>query len=237
MIFMVLVGGIGTFEGAILGAVIFFADRDVVRRDGRLVPGRAGRRGAVVRAGCCPRASGAPSRAAPACGCCRSATGSTSALADQGKETNRMLFGKTIVVTGVASGIGARTAELCAHLGADIIGIDVREPPARPLCRLHQGRPLVGQAGVDAIVEAAAAAGSMRCCNVAGLSGAPAQRPNSGGQFLRAAGAERGGGAAHPAGRRHRQCRLDRRLWLARQSQSRQADGGSRGFPRRRGAC
>jgi len=41
-----------------------------------------------------------------------------------------MLYGKTIVITGVSSGIGARTAELAAHLGADIVGIDVRPPPA-----------------------------------------------------------------------------------------------------------
>ena len=40
-----------------------------------------------------------------------------------------MLFGKTIVITGAASGIGARTAELAAHMGADVSGIDVREPP------------------------------------------------------------------------------------------------------------
>ncbi|MFL5016016.1 MAG: coniferyl-alcohol dehydrogenase, partial [Rhizobium sp.] len=39
-----------------------------------------------------------------------------------------MLFGKTILVTGVASGIGARTAELAAHMGAEVIGVDVREP-------------------------------------------------------------------------------------------------------------
>ena len=39
-----------------------------------------------------------------------------------------MLFGKTILITGVASGIGARTAELAGHLGADVIGVDVREP-------------------------------------------------------------------------------------------------------------
>ena len=38
-----------------------------------------------------------------------------------------MLFGKTILITGVASGIGARTAELAGHLGADVIGVDVRE--------------------------------------------------------------------------------------------------------------
>ncbi|MEK1893355.1 MAG: coniferyl-alcohol dehydrogenase [Rhizobium sp.] len=39
-----------------------------------------------------------------------------------------MLFGKTILITGVASGIGARTSELAGHLGADVIGVDVREP-------------------------------------------------------------------------------------------------------------
>lgn len=39
-----------------------------------------------------------------------------------------MLFGKTILVTGVASGIGARTAELAGQMGADVIGVDVREP-------------------------------------------------------------------------------------------------------------
>ncbi|MGZ2385196.1 NAD(P)-dependent dehydrogenase (short-subunit alcohol dehydrogenase family) [Rhizobium brockwellii] len=39
-----------------------------------------------------------------------------------------MLFGKTILVTGVASGIGARTAELAGQMGAEVIGVDVREP-------------------------------------------------------------------------------------------------------------
>ncbi|ENN89752.1 short-chain dehydrogenase/reductase SDR [Rhizobium freirei PRF 81] len=39
-----------------------------------------------------------------------------------------MLFGKTILITGVASGIGARTAELAGQMGADVIGVDVREP-------------------------------------------------------------------------------------------------------------
>ena len=41
-----------------------------------------------------------------------------------------MLFGKTILVTGVASGIGARTAELAGQIGADVIGVVVREPPS-----------------------------------------------------------------------------------------------------------
>ena len=44
-----------------------------------------------------------------------------------------MLFGKTILITGVASGIGARTAELAGQLGADVIGADLREPSG------HQG--------------------------------------------------------------------------------------------------
>ena len=43
-----------------------------------------------------------------------------------------MLLGKTIVITGISSGIGARIGELALALGADIIGVDVN-PPARPL--------------------------------------------------------------------------------------------------------
>lgn len=42
-----------------------------------------------------------------------------------------MLTGKTLVITGVSSGIGARTAELAIAQGADVIGIDMRDPPAR----------------------------------------------------------------------------------------------------------
>lgn len=41
-----------------------------------------------------------------------------------------MLNGKTIIITGVSSGIGARTAELAIAQGADVIGIDMRDPPA-----------------------------------------------------------------------------------------------------------
>ena len=43
-----------------------------------------------------------------------------------------MLLGKIIAVTGAASGIGARTAEVCASLGADVIGID-RVAHAKPV--------------------------------------------------------------------------------------------------------
>lgn len=85
-----------------------------------------------------------------------------------------MLFGKTIVVTGVASGIGARTAELCAHLGADIIGIDVR----------NAGTNLAGFIKGDLSTPAGIAEIATRLpgrfdalCNIAGLSGKPGASP------------------------------------------------------------
>ena len=80
-----------------------------------------------------------------------------------------MLFGKTILVTGVASGIGARTAELAAQLGADVIGVDVR-PPARPV-----GEFIAADLGSPAAIEALVARLPSRLdalCNVAGVSGA-----------------------------------------------------------------
>lgn len=39
-----------------------------------------------------------------------------------------MLNNRTIVITGVASGIGRKTAELAAAAGAKVIGIDIRAP-------------------------------------------------------------------------------------------------------------
>jgi len=91
-----------------------------------------------------------------------------------------MLFGKTIVVTGVASGIGARTAEVCAQLGAEIVGIDVKEPVAK-LAGFVQG-DLGTQAGIDAIVPRLP--GRIDAlCNVAGLSGAPGAAPTVGVNF------------------------------------------------------
>lgn len=39
-----------------------------------------------------------------------------------------MVFGKTIVITGVSSGIGARAAQLALQSGADVIGLDIDEP-------------------------------------------------------------------------------------------------------------
>ena len=79
-----------------------------------------------------------------------------------------MLFGKTIVVTGVSSGIGARTAELAGSLGADIIGVDQREPRWPPATFLK-----ADLASVEAIAELVGRL-PLRVdalCNVAGVSG------------------------------------------------------------------
>jgi len=79
-----------------------------------------------------------------------------------------MLFGKTIVVTGVSSGIGQRTAELAAHMGADVIGIDVVQPKHN-IGTFLEG-DLSTQAGVDAIIQSLPN-DIDGLCNVAGVSG------------------------------------------------------------------
>jgi NAD(P)-dependent dehydrogenase (short-subunit alcohol dehydrogenase family) len=79
-----------------------------------------------------------------------------------------MLYGKTIVITGISSGIGARTAELAAQLGADIIGID-RRMPETAMESFIEG-DLSTQAGVDDIVEHLPPRFDA-LCNVAGVSG------------------------------------------------------------------
>jgi NAD(P)-dependent dehydrogenase (short-subunit alcohol dehydrogenase family) len=79
-----------------------------------------------------------------------------------------MLLGKTIVVTGIASGIGARIGELASALGAEVIGVDVKAPAwplgafvaadlASPTAGAELARALPGR--IDAL------------CNVAGVSG------------------------------------------------------------------
>ena len=85
-----------------------------------------------------------------------------------------MLLGKTIVVTGSASGIGARTAELCAQLGADVIGVDRAEGGPRLAGFVR------GDLGTEAGITAIAAQLPSRfdaLCNIAGLSGAPGAAP------------------------------------------------------------
>jgi len=78
-------------------------------------------------------------------------------------------FGKTILITGVGSGIGARTAELAGQLGAEVIGIDLR-PPAHQVGMFLEA-DLGSSSSIDAVV--ARLPGRLDAlCNVAGVSGA-----------------------------------------------------------------
>jgi NAD(P)-dependent dehydrogenase (short-subunit alcohol dehydrogenase family) len=79
-----------------------------------------------------------------------------------------MLYGKTIVITGISSGIGARTAELALQLGAEVIGIDRREP-AVPIASFIEG-DLSSSGGVKDIVTHLPQRFDA-LCNVAGVSG------------------------------------------------------------------
>ncbi len=79
-----------------------------------------------------------------------------------------MLLGKTILVTGVASGIGARTAELAMASGADVIGID-RRAPASPVGAFLEGD--LGSADGVAALAGRLPARIDALCNVAGVSG------------------------------------------------------------------
>ena len=81
-----------------------------------------------------------------------------------------MLFGKTIVVTGISSGIGARVGELAVALGADVIGVDIKEP-ARPFDAFIRA-DISSARGVAEIAEALPARFDA-LCNVAGVSGMP----------------------------------------------------------------
>ena len=157
MIFMALVGGLGTFEGALIGAVIFFAIEALFGAAGVwyliglgatalafalfLPRGLWGwvetSFGLNLSAGRIPPASSARSneRTPERKGASQPITKHVAprVAAPQSKEGSKpMLFGKIIVVTGVSSGIGARFGQLALALGADVIGLDVNAP-ASPL--------------------------------------------------------------------------------------------------------
>ena len=75
MILMALVGGLGTFEGPILGALFFFLVQNEFGENGVWYMAGSGRRSPSCSRCSCRAASGASSRRAPASGFCRSAIG------------------------------------------------------------------------------------------------------------------------------------------------------------------
>lgn len=84
-----------------------------------------------------------------------------------------MLQGKTLIVTGAASGIGAATAALLASQGARVLSVDINRP-ATPVGEFFQA-DLSSQASIDRLVEALPA-GAHGLANIAGL---PPTRPAS----------------------------------------------------------
>jgi NAD(P)-dependent dehydrogenase (short-subunit alcohol dehydrogenase family) len=79
-----------------------------------------------------------------------------------------MLLGKTLVITGISSGIGARVGELAIALGADVVGIDVK-PPATPLGAFVEADIGSPQAIADLVERLPRRIDAL--CNVAGVSG------------------------------------------------------------------
>lgn len=76
------------------------------------------------------------------------------------------LQGKTCVVTGCASGIGAKTCELLKQAGATVIGVD-RNPPAANVDRFFKA-DLSEPASIDALI-AELPTGAHALLNIAGL--------------------------------------------------------------------
>ena len=82
-----------------------------------------------------------------------------------------MLKGKTIIVTGAASGIGAATAALVSSQGAEVISVDINAPRAQ-VGRFMQA-DLTDKLSIDRLV-AALPSGAHGLANIAGL---PPTRP------------------------------------------------------------
>jgi NAD(P)-dependent dehydrogenase (short-subunit alcohol dehydrogenase family) len=79
-----------------------------------------------------------------------------------------MLFGKTILVTGIASGIGARIGQLALAMGADVIGLDVNAPtsPIGDFLKINIASAVEIEAAVKTLPKRVDA-----LCNVAGVPG------------------------------------------------------------------
>ena len=75
-----------------------------------------------------------------------------------------MLQGKNIVITGAASGIGKRTAELALSMGANVYCVD-RNQPDQDSGQFLQA-DLGTQQGVDVLIEHPDFLQKRRCCQV-----------------------------------------------------------------------
>lgn len=80
-----------------------------------------------------------------------------------------------IVLTGVSSGIGARTAQILSDRGVPLIGID-RNAPAEFSGTFVQA-DLSGQAGIDGAAAAVSAAASHGIAGLANIAGVPGTAP------------------------------------------------------------
>lgn len=78
-----------------------------------------------------------------------------------------MLQGKTVIITGVASGIGAETARVCRASGAKVIGVD-RNTPTVDLHAFHQC-DLTDEASVDRLIADLRAYKASGLANIAGV--------------------------------------------------------------------
>lgn len=78
-----------------------------------------------------------------------------------------MLDGKTIIVTGVASGIGAETAKQLKGQGARVIGVD-RNTPSVAVDAFHQA-DLTDEAALDALIETLKPLKADGLANIAGV--------------------------------------------------------------------
>lgn len=79
-----------------------------------------------------------------------------------------MLYGKSLVITGVASGIGRRTAQLATAMGAEVIGVDRVAPSSAA------GAFIAADLSTNDGVQRLAAQLPSRLdglCNIAGVSG------------------------------------------------------------------